>query len=859
MYLEGRANNWFQGVKLKKPEISWAMFGELLCKRFDGRSGNDVIEEFNKLQQTGKLEEFQKKFEELKTLMMIKNPYLDEEYFVSNFISGLKDEIKTMIRMLKPATLSETFEMAILQENALRIHTRSPKETWKIAPESIFEISRNSPQLQGLNAHYRVPSRNTFRSTPFKGKPVTNTESEPRRISAQELQYRRANCLCFKCGEKFGQGHQYKTGRLNLLVTEEEKDSEFEDALEEQDESTGNPGQVMKMFLHVLSEALQRKTITLIGWLDGEEMLILVDTGNSDSYISSEKVIAFDIPYKLVDPFSVIVGNGACVTSKAICPKVAWEVNHHKFCYDLKVMDLSGWDIMLGMDWMTHFSPIMFEFHQLTIFLHNQGEMVQLRDQAENCDLDLIRGSDLRNFIEYKKQMCLAMRMGQETSSGGNAVPMKVQELIEKFTDVFVTPTELPPAREVDHEIPLKPGSQAFKLKPYRYPHSQKNEMEKQVADMLQHGIIIHSNSPFASPVLPTLELHLEHLQIVLTVLRQHQLFAKASKCSFAQQTVDYFNHTISENGVSMDQSKVESILNWPTPRYVKELRGFLGLTGYYRRFIKHYGIICKSLTELLRKDNFSWNLEAQKAFTSLKHIMCKAPVPKLPDFQKTFTIETDASGGGIGAVLMQEGHPRAFLSKALSTRNLGLSAYENELLALVKAVTKWKHYLVGYHFIIKTDHQSLKYLLDQKLTTALQHKWLAKLLGLDYEIQYKKGTDNKVADALSRLHGSSLSQTNAQGSCLALSTFKPLWTQELQGSYDSDLQCQSIKSQLILDPAAHPQYEWDSGLLKYNGKFYVGSSKGLREKIIQALHASAIGGHSGQRAYWQRIKTLFY
>nr|XP_027120660.1 uncharacterized protein LOC113737665 [Coffea arabica] len=476
MYLEGKAGRWFQGVKAEKPEITWPMFEELLGKRFDNKAGKDIVEEFNKLHQTGKVEEYQERFEELKVLMTMKNPHLSEEYFVSSFISGLKDEIKTMIKMLRPTSLSETFELAVLQENALNL---------------LNHIS-----------HYKVSPISSFRNTHFKGRPVSTTEAEPRRISAQEIQYRRNHGLCFKCGEKFGQGHQCKLGHLNFLINDEGEESEFEDALGEQDETTGNPGQIMEMSLHTLSEALKRKTITLVGRLDGEEMLILVDTGSSDSYISSEKVIAFDIPYKLVNPFSVVFGNGACVTSKAICPKVVWGINQHRFCYDLKVMDLSGWDIVLGVDWMTQFSPITFDFHKLTIFLQDQGEAVHLHGQAEDCDLDLIRGGDLRTFIEYKRQLCMSMRLGQGDLMQGNDIPAGVQGIIEEFTDVFVAPSELPPARSIDHEIPLKPEVQPFKMKPYRYPHSQKREIEQQVKDMLQHGIIVHSNNPFASPVL---------------------------------------------------------------------------------------------------------------------------------------------------------------------------------------------------------------------------------------------------------------------------------------------------------------------------------------------------------------------
>ncbi|KAL0361531.1 UNVERIFIED_CONTAM: putative mitochondrial protein [Sesamum radiatum] len=133
---------------------------------------------------------------------------------------------------------------------------------------------------------------------------------------------------------------------------------------------------------------------------------------------------------------------------------------------------------------------------------------------------------------------------------------------------------------------------------------------------------------------------------------------------------------------------------DWPAPTTVKALRGFLGLTGYYIKFIKRYSLISKPLTSLLKKDGFLWNEEAEAAFNKLKEVMCTAPVLALPDFSKPFVVETDACGKGIGAVLMHEGRPIAYLSKALAIKNLGLSTYEKEFLALLLVVTKWKHYL---------------------------------------------------------------------------------------------------------------------------------------------------------------------
>ena len=244
---------------------------------------------------------------------------------------------------------------------------------------------------------------------------------------------------------------------------------------------------------------------------------------------------------------------------------------------------------------------------------------------------------------------------------------------------------------------------------------------------------------------------HVKHLRTVLDILRLNQLFAKKNKCFFGQRQVEYLGHIISAEGVSTDPTKIEAMKHWQLPSTLKSLRGFLGLTGYYRKFIKGYGIISKPLTDMLKKDGFQWSSLDVAAFNQLKEAMCSTLVLALPDFAKTFCLETDVCGTGIGAVLSQDGRPIAYLSKALGPKHIDMSIYEKEYLAILMAVSKWRHYLEGGMFIIKTDHEPLKHLLEQKLTTTIQKRGLTKLLGLDYIIQYRSGKNNKVVDALSR------------------------------------------------------------------------------------------------------------
>lgn len=628
-------------------------------------------------------------------------------------------------------------------------------------------------------------------------------------------------------------------------------------------------------------------------------------------------------------------------------------------------LPLTGLDLVLGVQWLEKLGPVMCNWQKMTMefMWGNQARTLQ------GANDQVIQSASLKAISKEANQGSSTFAIYLQVADPIQiVVAPDLQQIIEKYDDIFLEPAQLPPTREVEHCITLKDGSEPVNVRPYRYAHFQKAEIEKQVQEMLKLGFIKSSTSPFSSPVLlvkkkdgtwrfctdyralnamtikdrfpiPTVEdmldelhrakyftkldlragyhqirvnprdthktafrthnghyeymvmpfglcnapstfqaimnsifrsylrkfilvffydiliyspnwtMHLEHVNKAFEILRQHKFFVKLTKCAFGQQELEYLGHIVTSHGVKVDPRKIEVMLKWPRPNNISELRGFLGLTGYYRKFVRHYGTMARPLTNLLKKGRFGWNDEAERAFSQLKEAMTTTPVLAMPNFSEPFTIETDASGEGIGAVLTQQGRPLAFMSQALGVTKLSWSIYAKEMLAILQAIRIWRPYLLGKKFFIKTDQRSLKYLLEQRIVTPEQQKWVAKLLGYDYEIIYRPGRENSAADALSRVPGSvTLNALFFQR--------VDLWDDIKSASKDHPYM-NRIRQLAHSNPGA--PYTWRDDLVFYKGRVVVPPNTPLIPQLLKEFHDTRVGGHSGVLRTFKRLAQQFY
>jgi hypothetical protein len=333
--------------------------------------------------------------------------------------------------------------------------------------------------------------------------------------------------------------------------------------------------------------------------------------------------------------------------------------------------------------------------------------------------------------------------------------------------------------------------------------------------------------------------------------------------------------HVITDEGIAVDPSKVQDVLNWNPPKNVPEIRSFLGLAGYYRRFIEGFSKIVKPLTSLLEKGKeFKWDDKCQACFEELKKKLTTAPILIMPDIHKGFDVYCDASRQGLGCVLMQEGKVVAYASGQLRKHEHNYPTHHLELAAIVHTLKIWRHYMIGTKCQIFTYHKSLKYIFTQRDLNLRQRRWLELIKDYDLDIQYHPGKANVVADALSRKSQANMlvARLMPQELCwemaqlnLGIAAQSESMTLEIESTLEQEIRKGQLNEEKIkeykklIELGKVPEFRKDEqGTIWFKNRICVPEIKHLRETILKEAHDSAFSIHPGSTKMYQDLKQKY-
>ncbi|CAI7748474.1 unnamed protein product [Closterium sp. NIES-53] len=612
--------------------------------------------------------------------------------------------------------------------------------------------------------------------------------------------------------------------------------------------------------------------IVLRGQIHGKEVKMLLDSGASSNFISSQLAHELKLPVQ-----SGTVESSVCMVDGVVrsCGPELYPVScnigefHGKISFQQIWLD--SHDIILGRNWLATVSPqVDWRTREVKVLFGGRSVCLPVVQQQEEMTLQLISAKQFGKAIRGEEAVFLGLITEVQPTSPEAAIPTVsashedkeltwgVEKLLEKFSGVFPKdlPAGLPPKRAADHRIELIPGSTPPVRPTYKMSAVELKELKKQLEELLAKEFIQPSSSPYASPVLfvrkkdgslrmcvdyhglnkitmknwyplpridelfeqvgearyfskldlrsgyhqvriqmlpfgltnapatfqgmmqsifsdfidkflvifiddllvysRTHEEHLKHLELVLARLSEHILYAKRSKCEFAETKLSFLGHVISYGKLEVDNSKVAVLKQWKQPSTVKEVQAFSGLANYYRRFVKGFAAVAAPLTDLLRKDSsFSWGPLQQQDFEQLKTCLTSPPALAVPNPELPYFIWCDASDVALGAILFQEQEaglqPIAFESRKLTAAERAYPIHEREALAVVHALKKWRCYVEMQPVTVFTDHRTLEYLKTQSQITPRQARWVQFLEQYipNLQIVFKPGRFNP-ADVLS-------------------------------------------------------------------------------------------------------------
>ncbi|GBG63273.1 hypothetical protein CBR_g37359 [Chara braunii] len=590
----------------------------------------------------------------------------------------------------------------------------------------------------------------------------------------------------------------------------------------------------------------------------------LVDSGATRSYISRKVMQKLKLGLKvqkLADPIvSILADNLTMVVEEYVEGVQAYfrlekngKVEKVLHSLTLLVEDSLPFDIVLGMDWgeavgaTLHLKehecrlPSSSGEAKTALLFHVSG----VENSLAHCCLSAPAFAILVKKEKLEEQVFVAyVRPVTEPTEEKLKYPA-IAKLLEEFKDL-TEPSTGTVSRPIQHRIEIEPGSRSPKGAVYRMSPRELEELRKPWLDrfvvVYLDDILVFSRTP---------EEHQGHLRQVLEKLREANFKINAKKCDWAKTQVLYLGHFLDRDGVKPEDSKIAAIRDWPTPRTLTELRSFLGLANYYRKFVRNFSTIAAPLRKLLRKETiWKWDKDCTSAMKKLKQALIEYPVLKVADPSLPFVVTTDASQYDIGAVLQQDDgngyRPVEFMPARMPSEKVATSTYERELYALRQALDHWKHYLLGRHFKVYSDHETLRWLKTQAKMTPKLTRWAAEIDQYDFELKPVKGKYNVVADALSR-------RADYFGVIVHYLDIGKDLQQKVREAYAQDPIYSDLLKKVKEAPETEPNYRSTEGLLfekiSVFDRVCIPNSEEIRSLILGECHDTE--GHFG----WQ--KTL--
>ncbi|GLU23899.1 hypothetical protein SLE2022_398740 [Rubroshorea leprosula] len=965
--LKKHASIWWENLKRSREREgrnkirTWEKMRRELTRKFlPDRYYQDNFVKFHNLQQKSlTVEEYTMEFEQL---MMKCDVREKDEQTIARYLGGLDYDISKVVQLQQYWTLDDVIRLALRVEKQI-----SRKNIPSTSKPRDFGASRGTQASK------------TVAKTPAK------TEKEVSSSRPAQSNTRK----CFKCQ---GFGHiaaNCPNRRVVTIIGGEIHEASEDEAEKEQNDETESPQLEEELIPadHGESLVVRRSLHATItkdeDWLRhnifhtrctsrGKVCNVIIDSGSCENVVSNYMVEKLGLPVKdHPHPYKLQwlrKGNEVKVTKHCL---VSFSIgNRYQDEVWCDVIPMDACHLLLGRPWQFDRKAIH-DGHANTYSFVKDGVKVKLtplkpEETLEKKDEDkaLISRSTFQRLHQESGIACLLLL--SKVNDATCPFPEEIRSLLEEFSDVVPDeiPSGLPPMRDIQHAIDFIPGSVIPNKPAYRMNPQEYAELQRQVKELMEKGLVKESVSPCAVPVLlvpkkdgtwrmcvdsravnkitikyrfpiPRLDdmldqlhgatvfskidlrsgyhqiqmrpgdewktafktrdglyewtvmpfglsnapstfmrlmnqvfrlfigkfvvvyfddilvyskneqEHLDHLRQVFEVLREQKLYANLKKCSFLTTSVTFLGYIITAQGIKMDPSKIDAIVNWPTPTSMHDVRSFHGLASFYRRFIKNFSSIVAPLTDSLKGDKFSWSGKAQQSFEELKRKLTETPVLALPNFDLMFEVDCDASNVGIGAVLSQEGRPIAFFSEKLNDTKLRYSTYDKEFYAIVRALEHWSHYLLSKEFILHSDHEALKHLNSQQKISRRHAAWSEFLQAYPFLLKYKSGVQNRVADALSRRHAL---LTSLQMKVTGFEVIKEL--------YEDDPDFSNIWQ--ATSNQAFQQYHRQQDYLFKGNRLCVPRCS-LRDSIIWEAHNGGLAGHFGRDKTLALVKESFY